>query len=114
MMKKTVAAVTVAALCTAAAAIALARASDSPSGGVEHDTKAAQSQSPEQSQSPALYTLREYRGKVAVFTGGFDEIPAIETDIDVSGLREYDRKLLSDGIPVEAYEGVLRLLEDFA
>jgi hypothetical protein len=59
------------------------------------------------------YILREHEGRIAVFTPGFDGAPAIVTDIDVRGLRNYDRRLLKAGIRAETYEDVLKLFEDF-
>jgi hypothetical protein len=59
-----------------------------------------------------VYTIRPYNGKIAVFSGDFSERPAIETDIDVAGLRAHDRALLEAGIAVSEYGDVLALLED--
>jgi hypothetical protein len=112
MMKRTVAAVTIAAVCTTAAAVALVRVAQTPS--ITRAADAVSAQATAHTGGSPLYTLREYRGKIAVFSGAFSAIPAIETDIDVAGLREYDRELLERGIEVDAYEGVLRLLEDFS
>ena len=56
------------------------------------------------------YLVRTYNGKIAFFTDG----AVIETDIDVSGLRAYDRQLLENGIAACTYEEVLQLLEDFS
>ena len=67
-------------------------------------------------QEPAAreaFTLKVRDGKIAVFMGGDMESPAAETDIPVSGLREYDRGLLEEGIEAGSYEEVLALLEDF-
>jgi len=59
------------------------------------------------------FIVRAHNGKIALFTDDFTITPAIETDIDVNGLRAYDRALLERGIEVDTYEDVLRLLEDF-
>lgn len=56
------------------------------------------------------YLVRAYNGKIAFFTDG----AVIETDIDVSSLRAYDRQLLENGIEAYTYEEVLQLLEDFS
>ena len=61
----------------------------------------------------ARYIIKSQDGKVALFTGEFVSSPAILTDIDITGLREYDRLMLEAGIPVDTYDEVLRLLEDF-
>ena len=61
----------------------------------------------------AKYIVKSQDGKVALFTGEFVASPAILTDIDVAALREYDRLMLEAGIPVDTYDEVLRLLEDF-
>ena len=59
------------------------------------------------------YILRNYDGHIGIFYGEFDKVPAIETDIQVSTLREIDQKLLEDGIRADSYEEILKLLEDF-
>ena len=59
------------------------------------------------------YVVRAYNGKIALFESGTASTPIIETDIEVSALRAYDRRLLEDGIEVDSYEDVLRLFEDF-
>lgn len=59
------------------------------------------------------FVLGIYEGNIAVFYGEFQQVPAIETDIDVLTLRAVDRELLSQGIKVSTYEEVLQLLEDF-
>lgn len=60
----------------------------------------------------AAYWLREYHGNVAVFAGAAEGKPMVETDISVSGLRQYDQALLKKGMRVYSYEAVLALLED--
>jgi hypothetical protein len=59
------------------------------------------------------YTLREWQGKVAIFTKGSAK-PMIETNIEVSRLREYDRALLTRGIELADYEALQSALEDFS
>ena len=59
-----------------------------------------------------MFIIRAHNGKIALFSDSFAAAPAIETDIDVSLLRAYDRELLENGIEVNTYEDVLRLLED--
>ena len=61
----------------------------------------------------AAYIVGQWDGRVALFTKDFENRPALETDIDIQNLREYDRQLLSAGITVDSYEDVLRLIEDF-
>lgn len=59
------------------------------------------------------YVLRSESGKITVFSGN-SELPEIETGIDTSHLREYDRQLLEQGIEIEGYEKMIGLLEDFS
>jgi hypothetical protein len=59
------------------------------------------------------YTLKAYNGKIAVFSSDFSARPALETDIDVAGLRAHDRALVEAGIAVSEYGDALALLEDF-
>lgn len=63
-------------------------------------------------EADTVYTLREHLGMIAVFIDGSNE-PMLITDIDVAGLREYDRQQLVGGIGAATYEDVLRFLEDF-
>ena len=58
--------------------------------------------------SDAAFTLRESGGMVIIEHG--DEV--FVTDIPVSAMREYDRRLLFDGIEAETMEEALLLLED--
>ncbi len=59
------------------------------------------------------YTVRAENGKITVFPENTG-LPEIETEIDTSGLREYDRQLLEHGIEVEGYRNMISLLEDFS
>ena len=59
------------------------------------------------------YIVRAENGKVAVFPESYG-LPEIETGIDISQLREYDRRLLEQGIAIEGYENMVGLLEDFS
>ena len=68
---------------------------------------------PVSSPDTAAYVVGQWDGRVALFTKDFENRPALETDIDVQNLREYDRLLLRAGIKVDSYEEVLRLMEDF-
>ena len=87
--------------------------------GVTLGAGAGQSARPEppplvaDAEQAGKYIVRAHNGKIALFTDDFTLTPAIETDIDISGLRAYDRRLLENGIVVSTYEDVLRLLEDF-
>ena len=58
------------------------------------------------------FIIRAHNGRIALFSDSFASAPAVETDIDISLLRAYDRELLENGIEVDTYEDVLRLLED--
>ena len=57
------------------------------------------------------YTVREYEGAVSVFTAA-EDAPLIITEIEVSGLRSVDQKMIREGITLASYEDVLMLLED--
>ncbi len=59
------------------------------------------------------YVVRAKSGKITVFPGD-SKIPEIETEIDTSRLRAYDRELLENGIEIEGYENMISLLEDFS
>ena len=55
------------------------------------------------------YVIKEEDGSVVIEYGR----EKLETSISTSGLREYDRELLKNGITVFSYDEVLMLLEDF-
>ena len=64
-------------------------------------------------QSDNSYWLRSYNGHIAVYSDKAEVSPAIETTIDVEGLRAVDKEMLDKGIEANSYEDVLKLLEDF-
>lgn len=66
----------------------------------------------EQQTAEELYVLKNRGGTAAVFSGSGELL--LETDISVAGLRETDRKMLENGIEVNSYESVLKLLEDLS
>lgn len=61
------------------------------------------------SEEKTVYTLKDSDGVIIIMHD--DE--TIETDIKTDGLRAYDRDLLNEGIVVDDYEDVLKLIEDF-
>ena len=60
----------------------------------------------------SLYLLGESAGRVAVFGRDNPGTPVTVTDIAMSSLRERDRQLISDGLPVSTREELAQLLED--
>ena len=64
------------------------------------------------SQPVSGYYIKEYKGRVAVVRAGNDT-PEMIFDIHTKMLPDLDRKQLSDGIYVESYEEMLRLVEDY-
>ncbi len=58
------------------------------------------------------YMLREYQGRLAVFTGENKE-PDMVFDVYIHYLPEADRELLKQGIAVENYEQLTKLIEDY-
>jgi hypothetical protein len=61
----------------------------------------------------AQYVLRDCGGYIGVYAAGKPAEPEQITDIEVSRLRDTDRKLLYSGIPVSDRGELLALLEDF-
>lgn len=59
------------------------------------------------------YILKLYQGRVAVFDARQTKTPVQTTEIYEETLRNYDRELLTTGIPVSGEQELLRLLEDF-
>jgi len=92
-------------------ALALAAAVSGPVaafalGGVKEE---AAVQAPEAENS---YILRDYDGYVAIFVENEPKLPVTVTDIQVSTLRELDRKLLVTGMKVKGHEELVMILED--
>lgn len=70
---------------------------------------------PEEGSSTAVgpgYYIRDYKGRVAVVPSGQTE-PEMVFDIQTKLLPEMDRQQLTDGIYVETYEELIRLVEDY-
>ncbi len=59
------------------------------------------------------YTLKEYNGKIAVFTDNADEPESI-IDTDINIFSDNDKVLLKNGITVYSVEELYRLIEDFS
>lgn len=67
----------------------------------------------ETENSPAYqYIIKEYNGKVAVFTANSDE-PFKITERSISELTEGDRDILKKGIPVYTSAELNKRLEDY-
>lgn len=58
------------------------------------------------------YVLRDYEGYVAVFVENNPDCPMTVTDIQVSTLRELDKRLLQTGMKVQSHERLIMTLED--
>ncbi|MEG0752877.1 MAG: hypothetical protein RR461_03520 [Angelakisella sp.] len=58
------------------------------------------------------YFIKEYKGRVSVLKDG-SEVPEMIFDIQTKLLPELDRRQLSEGIYVETYEELIRLVEDY-
>ena len=58
------------------------------------------------------FVLREYSGRVAVFSGGDNDDPLAITDIKIENLPSSDRNKLSTGIVVSGEDSLQKLLED--
>lgn len=65
---------------------------------------------PPEQNSPYLLGVSD--GNVAVYGREDPKNPVAVTDIRLSSLRERDRALISDGLPVASSEELARLLED--
>jgi hypothetical protein len=66
-----------------------------------------------ETQERESYWLRAFNGHISVFFSEEDEVPSVETTIDIDTLRAVDREKLEKGIEAPTYEDVLKLLEDF-
>ena len=68
--------------------------------------------SPEEPGGTQGYVLGVADGNVAVYGGGDMKRPVAVTDIELAGLREADRDLISQGLAVATQEELVALLED--
>lgn len=58
------------------------------------------------------YVLRDFEGYVAVFVENDPGCPMTVTDIEVSTLRELDKRLLQTGMKISSHERLMMTLED--
>lgn len=58
------------------------------------------------------FVVRELDGYVAVFFENNDKVPVTVTDISVNTLRDFDKKILQQGVIVPSKERLLMMLED--
>lgn len=65
-----------------------------------------------ESEQSGMYVLRAADGNVAVFDTDDPDRPVTVTEIELASLREADRAMIADGLPVESPEELARLLED--
>lgn len=70
------------------------------------------SSSPEASSPSGGYLLGAYNGRVSVLSPETGE-PEMIFDIFLRTLPEMDQQLLQEGIQVETYEELTRLIEDY-
>lgn len=75
----------------------------------ENNGAAAECMTETDSQS---YILKEYEGHVAVFMANDLENPVTVTDIQVSTLRELDKKLMETGMKIDSRDRLMMTLED--
>ena len=65
-----------------------------------------------ESQPETCYVLRDYEGYVAIYVENDPSRPMTVTDIQVSTLRELDKKLLETGLKLYSREKLMMTLED--
>ena len=103
-----------------AGSAALANTSEEPQAAPLHETVSGVEQNPapvESEPEPApdyAYMLREYEGRVAVFTADNPAEPEMVLDTLVKYLPDYDRSQMQEGIKVKDYQQLVSLIEDFA
>ncbi len=83
---------------------------DHPPAPLPRQAEAAPSE--DASLPPSGYLLGEYNGRVSVLSPGTRE-PEMIFDIFVRTLPDPDQQLLRQGIEVETYEELTRLIEDY-
>ncbi len=60
-----------------------------------------------------MYIIKEHEGRVAVYPAGGNE-PELVLDVLVRYLPDLDRRQMQEGIPVEDYDRLVALLEDYS
>lgn len=65
-----------------------------------------------ENQEATCYVLRDYEGYVAIYVENEPSRPMTVTDIQVSTLREVDKKLLETGLKLYSREKLMMTLED--
>ena len=60
-----------------------------------------------------MYIIKEHDGRVAVYPAGEAE-PEFVLDVLVRYLPDLDRRQMQEGIPVEDYDKLVALLEDYS
>jgi len=58
------------------------------------------------------YILKDYEGNVAIYMENDPNSPVTVTGIQISTLRELDRKLLQTGMKVATHDRLMMILED--
>lgn len=90
-----------------AAALALAGVTAGAAAAASYEDRARPA---EESPAELGYILTDYEGVIGVFRGG---VLILQTDVRLDTLRRADRELLMEGIEVDSYEALMRLLQDF-
>lgn len=72
----------------------------------------AQVEKPTDTTNETIYYLKDYNGRLAVFSEG-SESPFKITEVEIKTLPEYDQKTLRQGVKAHGQKELTRLLEDF-
>ncbi len=80
---------------------------------LEHVSGVPVEESQQAPPQPAYqYLIKEYQGRVAVYNSGSQE-PDMVLDVLVKYLPDYDRQQMQQGIPVNSYNELVSLIEDY-
>lgn len=74
--------------------------------------QSSQGEEPSSPASQGRYRVGAYQGRLAVFSGD-GQLPEMVFDVYLHHLPDVDRQRLSEGIWVEDYESLVRLVEDY-
>lgn len=81
--------------------------------GVEIRPETPAATQPTQKEPDYAYIIREYEGRVAVFSAGDDNKPEMVLDLLVKYLPDYDRTQMQEGIRVKDYQELVSRIEDY-
>lgn len=86
---------------------------DETVSGIDHPEEGLGAQPVQEEEPEWQYMIREYEGRIAVFTAESGEEPEVVWETLVKYLPDYDQAQLKQGIPVNSYQDLVARIEDY-